>query len=50
MKKGENTEIENQQMYKEISLSELNFQSSNIYQLLSKERTPIYEITKELLL
>ena len=49
-KKGENTEIENQQMYKEISLSELNFQSSNIYQLLSKERTPIYEITKELLL
>lgn len=47
--KGHSLEIENQQMYKQISLSYLNFKNSSIYLLLSEKREPIYEITKEYL-
>ncbi len=47
--KGNPLETENQQMHKQISLADLNFQNSNIYLLLSEKRDPLYEITKEYL-
>ncbi len=47
--KGTSLETENQQMHKQVLLSDLNFQNSNIYLLLSEKREPIYEITKEYL-